>query len=227
MKLSRGKKKKLSKTNIINCGLDRDGEPILVYGITRGMLNNIILEAEEELYKEHNIPTKLKSVKQLNEVERELYNINERNEDVATILVYDETNPKVKSIRKSFFTIFTNIHKVASFDMNRKIEDEDGGESFDGWEYFNDVFDADIEKGSYYQLAKFLSSEKGFTEYNWLAVDDDIKLLKEGVGTVGDEIYKNILNGTYDSEEYKDFQEEHKEELEKVKKELEESNEDD
>ena len=111
MKFKR-KKSSITKTGIIYCGLDGDKEDILVNGISRGLLSNIRIEAEDQLFKEYRIPVKPKPISELDEVQRRLYDVREQNESSKFVMCYDETKLDVKQNNISAQTLKNAIYYV-------------------------------------------------------------------------------------------------------------------
>lgn len=214
--LKRKKGKDLIKRHVILCGFDNEGDPILVNGRTRGFLDDNVIKAETEMYEEFQLPVQPKKVGQLTQAEKKLYDIRPENEDIKIIMVYDESNPKVREAKEKTADILKAIKLVTHFDMDRKIEYEDGS-TIDGWQFFKDTFDIEIKKGSYYQLAKFLISNDGFMDDAWNTIISDIKAMKSGLKTLGDIHYEDMIETELELDEIK---EKHKEALGEIKEQI-------
>lgn len=211
MILKRGKKN-LKHKDIIYCGLDNDSNSILLPARTRGLLDENIMKAESQIYKENKMPVTMKSVDDMDQFQRELYNVTQKNETTKFVMIYDETDPEIKKIKNNTMLLRTYLYLVSFLDMESYNEYEDGTK-IDGWDYFNETFGAKITKGSYYELTQFLISEKGFTDVNWSYMKEDIDRLKSGTPTVGRYQYDGLESLT-------NLENEHKEALNSAQEEI-------
>lgn len=189
-KMKANGKKSVTKSKIIFIGETSDFEPIFMTAETKSVLDDNYNKALAELYKTAKLPTREKTINELNSTEKELYNIrDEEFKKTKMLVVYDETNPEFISKKSEIETLKTLILLASYFKMDALVETEDGKE-ITHWE------DWGLNpKIGLLGLAKFLADKVnglGLSDAEIGYITEEIDRMKKGQQTWGELILQNI-----------------------------------
>jgi len=155
----------------IGCmGKDSDGEFIFVNLKSRSALDATFNKIMAQIKQEYKLPMREKTLRDLSEIERDIYNIRTE-EDMKNklILCYKTEDPAYKETENEIKKMELVAHMVSFLDMDAIVADAEGND-ITQWEWFG------ISAGNYLSLCKHIISEDGM----YLS-EDSINLLSSEI----------------------------------------------